>query len=311
MNVSEAKSQIIELLTSQLGKGQFTQIVNPTSPDQGDTGKFSILSLPARAIHRSDGWHIPINLDWFSGSLDLPTIGGGEFYWYAIAIPEYSGFTKPHYLICDYVTIRAWALEFISPPGIDYRDQRYWRADIEQYKESKSENMAYFRWGDEPPDIHDKPSRIVLLDNIIQIAPLQSSAPRGPRMTTEVSRVARDTNVVKILKTLYGNKCQVCGTTIGLPGNEYSEAHHIKPLGQPHNGPDVTGNVLILCPNHHVEFDLGYIAINPDTMTILHLDPQNEFNGSRLHVAKAHDLAAEFLLYHRKAIFGGPERQEL
>ena len=48
----------------------------------------------------------------------------------------------------------------------------------------------------------------------------------------------------------------------------YAEACHIKPLGEPHNGPDQASNVLCLSPNMHVLFDYGAISINDD-LTLL------------------------------------------
>jgi hypothetical protein len=62
-------------------------LVDPQSPDSTDPGKFMLNRKPARAIHHFSGWHVPINLSWFSGSLDQPRINRDSFYWYAFAIP--------------------------------------------------------------------------------------------------------------------------------------------------------------------------------------------------------------------------------
>ena len=50
--------------------------------------------------------------------------------------------------------------------------------------------------------------------------------------------------------------------------NTYSEAHHIIPLGHPHNGPDTSENLVVLCPNHHVMCDYGAIELSIDLLTI-------------------------------------------
>lgn len=42
----------------------------------------------------------------------------------------------------------------------------------------------------------------------------------------------------------------------------YAEAHHVKPLGSPHNGYDVRENILCVCPNHHVLLDYGAIKLD-------------------------------------------------
>ncbi len=55
-----------------------------------------------------------------------------------------------------------------------------------------------------------------------------------------------------------------CGAklTIGLsPSRFYAEAAHVRPLGKPHNGPD--SPMIILCPNHHLQFDRGIISLRP------------------------------------------------
>ena len=40
------------------------------------------------------------------------------------------------------------------------------------------------------------------------------------------------------------------------------QAAHIRPLGRPHDGPDIPENILCLCPNDHVRFDYGVIFIS-------------------------------------------------
>jgi hypothetical protein len=148
MNIAEAKSQILELIQNSIDEKTFRRIISPESPDPKDDGKFTVLELPVRVIHRFNGWNVPINLNWFTGKDVLPVIKGGNFYWYAFAIPKYSGFTKRHYFICNYHLIREWVLNFDAPLGIDYKNQRYWRADLQLYKNSTDEKLGYFRWGD-------------------------------------------------------------------------------------------------------------------------------------------------------------------
>ncbi len=78
------------------------------------------------------------------------------------------------------------------------------------------------------------------------------------RQETITYRILRDTTLAKQVKQLNSYECQLCGHTIILPsGSRYAEAHHIRPLGEPHNGPDIIGNIICLCPNHHAELDYG------------------------------------------------------
>lgn len=55
---------------------------------------------------------------------------------------------------------------------------------------------------------------------------------------------------------LADGKKQICGTQIPkADGTYYIEAAHITPKAQ--KGPELPENILILCPNHHKDFDYG------------------------------------------------------
>ncbi|MDQ3705610.1 MAG: hypothetical protein M3437_10390 [Chloroflexota bacterium] len=127
----------------------------------------------------------------------------------------------------------------------------------------------------------------------------------GPteRKDTQVSRIIRDSAVTKYVKQLYKNKCQVCGRVIMLPRQEYSEAHHLQPLGKGHNGPDTVGNVVVVCPEHHVEFDFGAIAVQPSDLSVIHIDPSNPGHGKKLTLHADHNLNRSYLKYHLEHIF--------
>jgi predicted restriction endonuclease len=79
-----------------------------------------------------------------------------------------------------------------------------------------------------------------------------------------VNRFIRDTKTSRKIKGLYKCRCQVCGKRLEIqPGMFYAEAHHLKPLGGEHKGPDVQDNILCLCPNHHALFDYFAIPLDP------------------------------------------------
>jgi hypothetical protein len=87
------------------------------------------------------------------------------------------------------------------------------------------------------------------------------------RIKVEEYRILRDTSLARYIKVLHNSSCQICGLAVPLSNNQfYAEAHHIQPLGTPHNGPDIEGNILIVCPVHHVQCDYG--AINLDISTL-------------------------------------------
>ena len=119
-----------------------------------------------------------------------------------------------------------------------------------------------------------------------------------PRVQTMVSRIIRDTKLSRQVKSENSWKCQICDLSITLNnGNNYSEGHHLRPLGGTYEGPDIKGNIIIVCPTHHTELDYGVIAINPVTSMIEHIDKDNPFHGKRL-AYKREDLDNEFLKYH-------------
>jgi len=143
-----------------------------------------------------------------------------------------------------------------------------------------------------------------LLDRI-PVAPdsLSGENEPTPRIKTEIFRIIRDTKLSKLLKALHDNQCQICNERISLGGYDYAEAHHIRPLGSPHDGPDTFENLLILCPNHHVEFDYGSMAIDQD-FKIIHINPTNPFIGKPIRMHSEHEISTTHLNYHLKEIYG-------
>lgn len=119
------------------------------------------------------------------------------------------------------------------------------------------------------------------------------------RAAVSGSRIIRDTAVVRAVKELYGYCCQICGLRLDLPGGPYSEGAHIKPLGQPHGGPDEADNVLCLCPNCHVLFDAGAIAISGN-WRILGRVPA--LKGRVLRRVDRHNLNPSHIKYHRDLV---------
>lgn len=102
-------------------------------------------------------------------------------------------------------------------------------------------------------------------------------------------RVLRDTPLARKIKVLHGDLCQICGEAVHIsPEQTYSEAHHIIPLGAPHNGPDTPGNIIVLCPNHHVLCDYGAIALD----------------RSKINSIKGHWVSDASIEYHNKVIRG-------
>lgn len=116
--------------------------------------------------------------------------------------------------------------------------------------------------------------------------------PLPRRAETIITRVIRSTEIASIVKRLYDYRCQVCRIRLETPGGPYAEAAHIRPLGRPHDGPDVLENILCLCPNHHLLFDTGTFTIEDD----LCISGTKE----KILTAKGHVIGLEYLRYHRE-----------
>ena len=125
------------------------------------------------------------------------------------------------------------------------------------------------------------------------------------KINTEITRIIRDTIMTKQLKMIYQYKCQICDKSIMLQDSLYAEAHHLRPLGGIHRGTDDAGNILIVCPNHHVEFDYGAIAVHPIEMTVVHIDLQYSLIGKPVLFHPLHRINELNLAYHIDNVFKG------
>lgn len=135
--------------------------------------------------------------------------------------------------------------------------------------------------------------------DFIQDIEKEEELPEGKKYTeripTSTLRIVRDTDLSKKIKELYDFQCQICRIRISVRDVPYAEAAHIRPLGKPHNGSDSPGNILCLCPNHHVMFDKGAFTIDDDLSLI-------GISGE-LFVKNNHIIEKENLIYHREHIF--------
>lgn len=119
------------------------------------------------------------------------------------------------------------------------------------------------------------------------------------RRQSQVQRQIRDQRKAAALKTHYGNMCMICGVKLQVGEQRfYSEAAHMRPLGKPHDGPDKTSNMLILCPNHHLQFDRGILRLRKGKAGYLVV---SSVAGDLLHGRKMlqkHDLDDELVRWH-------------
>jgi predicted restriction endonuclease len=114
-----------------------------------------------------------------------------------------------------------------------------------------------------------------------------------------VDELVRDESLVRELKSLYDSTCQLCGAQRKQrPDALYAECHHVKPLGSPHHGPDTKPNLLVLCPNHHVDFDYGMVRVDPRSLAVEHA------YDSSVHgeLETRHEVGERYLSYHNDTI---------
>jgi hypothetical protein len=110
-----------------------------------------------------------------------------------------------------------------------------------------------------------------------------------PRQHSTVYRIIRDTDLARRVKALHKNECQICRHIIVLrDGSRYSEAHHIRPLGKPHDGPDTMDNIVCVCPNHHAELDYGARPLTEED----------------LRTVPGHSVNESYIRYHNEVIRG-------
>lgn len=116
----------------------------------------------------------------------------------------------------------------------------------------------------------------------IGLLPLGSAEPSRNEQT--IYRILRDTDLARKIKLMHRNKCQICAQTLIINNSSYSEAHHIIPLGAPHYGPDTPDNIIVVCPNCHVQLD--YFSV--------------EIDLEKINTIAGHEISTKSIRYHNE-----------
>lgn len=165
-----------------------------------------------------------------------------------------------------------------------------WREDLKLTQEETRTSVSAFTQRMESEDLRD-----------VTLSTDEFEGTIG-RYHTLLDRVQRNSKLVTKLKSLYNDRCQICGARLASgDGTGYSEVHHIRPLGTPHEGPDRLENMLVLCPNHHADFDNGVIRVDLDDLSIEH-PYDSEADGKQLSVEPEHNLLKSGFRYHNQNI---------
>ncbi len=131
--------------------------------------------------------------------------------------------------------------------------------------------------------------RYGLLEAIANASPEAADLEPPPpgRVQVTISRIVRDTALANSVKRIHEFNCQICGDTLVLAdGSKYAEGHHLQPLGTPHNGPDVSGNIVCLCPNHHALCDFRAVRLS----------------AAVLLQSAGHVVDAQYISYHNQLV---------
>ena len=120
--------------------------------------------------------------------------------------------------------------------------------------------------------------------------PFEKTIGKAQKKRKNIESYSRNKNV-KPLKILYADKCQIvqCGFRLKYVNEKgkyssYSEVHHYNPLKN--EGDDDWSNMVVLCPNHHAEFDFRTKFINSDKITIT--DENGKETGETIRFHKDH-----------------------
>jgi hypothetical protein len=104
------------------------------------------------------------------------------------------------------------------------------------------------------------------------------------------------------LKRRYDHTCAVCGDRRRrAPGEGFSRVYHPMPLGEPHDGPAEPENAVVVCPNHHADFEHGLVTVDPRTLAVDHAY-EPELSGRTLTTMDGHAPGAQYLAYHAEVV---------
>ena len=143
-----------------------------------------------------------------------------------------------------------------------------------------------------------------LTEGASSISELATELPDGSQTTrrreTIREEVIRDESLVREIKSMYDDRCQICGEKRRQEEkNGYSEVHHLMPLGN--DGPDISENVVVVCPNHHVDFENGMLTVDPQTL-VIHHQYESDIDGRDLLCKEEHDVGEGYLTYHNEVV---------
>lgn len=126
------------------------------------------------------------------------------------------------------------------------------------------------------------------------------------RKRREYDAQIRDAQLTAELKQLYDFTCMFCGERLQVgisPDRYYAEGAHIRAVGEPDKGPDIASNMLVLCPNHHRQFDNGILLlrrISKDKLKVVARVPDHPLHDAIVKLHESHSIDDQFIDWHTK-----------
>ncbi len=137
--------------------------------------------------------------------------------------------------------------------------------------------------------------------------PLPAPAPgtEAARRIAKVKQLVRRADNRKFIQQLYGGTCQLSGVVLRLPSEKFTiDCAHVRPLGNPHNGPDDVSNMLSLSPTMHRLLDRGCVRIDPNDLAIMLLHGNDMPHLPKIFIKPEHRLSTEHLQYYSSRLAG-------
>jgi predicted restriction endonuclease len=183
-------------------------------------------------------------------------------------------------------------------PASGYRYEGLYQVESADYVERGKFWICQFRMEKAKPELDVIATPLVEAE--LSGEPAHGTPPPGAltpaQRTVVVQRRVRITALAKDVKRIHEDKCQMCGQQLVVGDRTYSEGAHIKALGGPHDGPDMVDNILCLCPNCHVQFDLGAVLIQDDFKIL-----RNGVADGELRRHPDHQINLDYVAHHRQA----------
>lgn len=153
-------------------------------------------------------------------------------------------------------------------------------ANIFEFITGEKFNDGRYISEDEIDETEQQEIQKIISDTVTKEDILRELKSLNPKMPQEIEffgkTFKRDNKTTTYLKILRNFKCQICGIKIQKKdGGFYIEAAHI--MRKSEHGPETPENIIILCPNHHKEFDYGDRKIIEHSKTLVVF----ELNGKR------------------------------